>query len=145
MSEYLNPPNGAGKIPKLSGRPGSVKLSLPFPPSINHYWRARGMRRFISKAGVIFRDTVIATVRPDRSLTGRLKVRILAVLPDCRVRDLDNISKPVLDALEYAKVYENDNQIDDLHIVRGPVHSPGSLEIVIEEIEQSAGCVLAGE
>ena len=35
-----------------------VILSLPYPPSVNTYWRANGNRRFISKAGVEFKKAV---------------------------------------------------------------------------------------
>ena len=43
--------------------------------------------------------------------------------------------KAVLDALEHAKIYENDSQIDDLRIVRMPSGKPGKVVISVEEID----------
>jgi crossover junction endodeoxyribonuclease RusA len=36
--------------------------------------------------------------------------------PDRRGRDVDNFHKAILDALEHAEVYHNDNQVRDLRI-----------------------------
>lgn len=58
-------------------------------------------------------------------MTGRLSVEIDAHPPDRRRRDLDNLQKPLLDALEYAGVYEDDSQIDRLVSRRCAVASPG--------------------
>ena len=44
-------------------------------------------------------------------LDGALAVRIKAYPPDKRKRDIDNIQKPLLDAMEKAGVYRNDCQI----------------------------------
>jgi crossover junction endodeoxyribonuclease RusA len=109
---------------------------LPWPPSINHYWKtSRNGGRHISKAGVAFREEVCFDLRGvQTTLTGRLAVHIEAMPPDRRVRDLDNLLKPTLDALEHARVYENDNQIDQLRIDRLPVHKPGRLDITIVEL-----------
>ena len=51
-----------------------------------------------------------------------------------RRRDLDNIQKPVLDALEHAGVYEDDSQIDLLVTRRRPVTKPGRIEIRLDEL-----------
>jgi crossover junction endodeoxyribonuclease RusA len=54
--------------------------------------------------------------------------------PDRRRRDLDNIQKPVLDALEHAAVYEDDSQIDLLITRRREVTSPGRIEVRLSEM-----------
>jgi len=61
-------------------------------------------------------------------------VTIKAIAPDKRRRDLDNMLKAVLDALEHAKVYENDSQIDDLRITRLPPEKPGRIIVTVTEI-----------
>ena len=33
-------------------------LNLPLPPSVNHYWGQHGHRRYVSKAGVEFKEQV---------------------------------------------------------------------------------------
>ena len=55
---------------------------------------------------------------PKAPMDGRISVRVDAAPPDRRVRDLDNISKALLDALTHAGVWRDDSQIDDLRIVR---------------------------
>ncbi len=50
--------------------------------------------------------------------TGRIQIVIWVITPDKKLRDLDNLCKALLDALESAGVFENDSQIDDLNIRR---------------------------
>lgn len=122
-----------------------LTFRLPWPPSINNYWRANGHARFISALGRAFREEVIATIRPREPLLGRLSVHIEATPPTRRKYDLDNLLKPTLDAMEHAGVYLNDNQIDRLRIDRLEVSAPGCLDVTIMELPQSAACVLTGE
>ena len=110
-------------------------MVLPYPPSINHYWRRVGPRTLISREGRAFRRNVCALLggsgRPPR--TGRIALAMDAFPPDRRRRDLDNIQKAVLDALEHADVYADDSQIDLLLTRRrGPVRG-GRLEVRIDE------------
>mgnify|MGYP000985260285 FL=1 len=58
---------------------------------------------------------------------------IYAAPPDRRRRDLDNLLKPLLDALSgYA--YRDDSQIDRLEIVRCRSVEDGSVEVIVEEL-----------
>ena len=113
-------------------------INLPWPPSINHYWRRVGNRTLISKAGRDYRERVIAHVtycHPRlEQYTGRLSVRIMAHAPDRRRRDLDNLPKAILDAVTHAGVWVDDEQIDDLHIVRGEVVTPGFVTVEVGEL-----------
>lgn len=98
-----------------------LDLELPYPPSINHYWRRVGDRTLISRGGRAFRRSVQAALaaRGVRPLAGRLAITIDLHPPDRRRRDLDNALKALLDALEHGGAYGDDAQIDDLHIRRG--------------------------
>ena len=120
----------------------SFEITLPFPPSMNGYWRSIGPGRvIISKRGREHREEVIYACIVERGaitsdpMEGRLAVTIEAIAPDKRRRDLDNMLKAILDSLEHAKVYENDSQIDDLHITRLPPDKPGSVIVTVTEIE----------
>lgn len=104
-------------------------ITLPYPPSINAYWRNVGGRVLISANGRRYRravgDAVLLGIGAGQiaaePLPGRLAVLVEAAPPDRRKRDLDNITKALLDALTHAGVWLDDSQIDDLRIVRrGP-------------------------
>ncbi len=86
--------------------------TLPFPPSVNHYWRSRrGGGRFISKAGRAFRAAVMALPSlPLGAIASRVAVRVDLWAPDRRVRDLDNFAgKALYDALVHAGVLVADD------------------------------------
>lgn len=113
-----------------------ITLTLPWPPSVNAYWRMFQNRMIISKDGREYRQEVLANVpiAARRKLTGRLTVTITAWPPDRRRRDIDNLPKCVLDALAKAGVYEDDSQIDYLAIERGDVCEKGRLDIMVREV-----------
>lgn len=112
-----------------------IELELPWPPSVNHYYRHVGNRVLISKPGRTYRQTVVAMLRPRfrAPLMGRLGVSIRAFPPDRRRRDLDNLQKCLLDSLQHARVYGDDSQIDSLSIVRCDPVPKGLLRVAIEE------------
>ena len=113
-----------------------ISLTLPFPPSVNHYWGQSGKRRFIGKKGVQFREDVMEAmyISGVDALEGRLCVHVNLYPPDKRKRDIDNSMKSLLDACEHAKCYENDSQIDELHIIRKEVVKGGLCNIVIIQL-----------
>lgn len=132
-------------------------LNLPYPPSINHYWRRVGPRTLISREGRTFRKNVCALLRqgfggqallggggPRKPPSGgRIALAMDAFPPDRRRRDLDNLAKPVLDALEHAGIYEDDSQIDLLVTRRREIVPGGCLSVRIDEFPLSR-CPLCG-
>jgi len=109
-------------------------LEMPWPPSANRYWRNVGPRVLISRAGRQYRKqiTELALVcRWPRLGDQRLKVKIVALPPDRRKRDLDNLLKATFDALEAAGIFDNDEQVDDFRVIRGPRVRGGSLQVSI--------------
>jgi crossover junction endodeoxyribonuclease RusA len=107
-----------------------LKFDLPYPPSMNHYWRHVGPRTLISREGRTFRKNVCALLgsgagKPPNE--NRIALAMDAFPPDRRRRDLDNLQKPVLDALEHACVYVDDSQIDLLITQRREVVPDGRL------------------
>ncbi len=97
-----------------------IELELPFPPSVNHYYRRVGYRTLISREGRRFRERVCAHLAASgiRPLSGPLRMVIEVYPPDRRARDIDNLQKGLLDSLEHGGLYRNDSQIDDLRIKR---------------------------
>ncbi len=128
----------------------SVRLQLPWPPSVNHYWihrviAGKGRKPFVSVAigskGKEFRKAVSAYVQGRwpklKPSQRRVAVTIVATMPDKRKRDLDNILKATKDALSHAGFWEDDSQVDDLRVIRGKVQAPGGLDITVTEIPDS--------
>jgi len=98
-----------------------VELTLPWPPSVNGYWRHVGNKVLISADGRKYRETVKAIVTANgakRLPLGRYGVSVTAFSPDNRRRDIDNLLKALLDALEHAGVYSDDSMIDTLLVRR---------------------------
>jgi crossover junction endodeoxyribonuclease RusA len=92
-----------------------MELVLPYPPSVNHYWRHFKGRTLISREGRAYRQQVMTQCRgfggqPPRD--GRLALAMDAFPPDRRRRDLDNIQKSALDSMQHAGIYEDDSLID---------------------------------
>jgi len=112
----------------------AITVELPYPPSVNHYWRRVGARTLISVGGRRFRKRVCAILkdRVDRALSGPVRVQVDVHPPDRRRRDLDNIQKSLLDALEHAGVFLDDSQIVDLHVTRCCIKAGGKVVVRVE-------------
>ena len=115
-------------------------LSLPFPPSMNTYWRTfRGMT-VLSKQGREFKAAVadyVVEYRVPKLVDSKLRVSMVLFPRDKRKIDIDNRIKAVLDALQDAGVFNDDFQVDELSIVRGKTIKGGAIRVLIEQIETS--------
>jgi crossover junction endodeoxyribonuclease RusA len=113
-----------------------LEIMLPWPPSVNTYWRMVNGRMLISKDGRDYRKNVadqIEKQRAQKHFDGPLRLTVEAHRPDNRRRDLDNLLKATLDSLAHAGVYEDDSQIRDLRIYWAQ-NIGGFLWIYIEEM-----------
>ena len=101
-------------------------IELPWPPSVNHYYRRVGHRTLISREGRKYRSEVIAILRDLhlRPLNGELAMTVDAYPPDKRRRDLDNIQKGLWDALQHGGAYRDDSQIKDFECHMREPHRP---------------------
>ena len=117
-----------------------IEIDLPFPPSVNHYYRHVGRRTLISREGRRYRERVTAALAALglRPMAGPLAVEVHVFPPDRRRRDLDNTQKALLDALQHAGVYGDDSQIDRLTIERGPPVPGGRAVVRIEAVGTDA-------
>ena len=100
----------------------TIQLELPYPPSVNSYWRANGHRRYISKEGVAFTNEVSLIVKTQKPKTFGDKQVAISVMIHPRSKrkfDLDNTLKAILDALMKAGMYDDDSQIEYIEIARG--------------------------
>ena len=112
-----------------------VTVTLPWPPTVNTYWRHVGPKVLISWDGREYRATVAKVVlvqlRKLPHFNNRLAVSIAAFPPDARMRDLDNLLKATLDSLQQAGVYDDDSLIDELTILRKQRCKGGQLIVTV--------------
>ena len=115
-----------------------MELTLPFPPSVNHYYRRVGPRTLISREGREYRRAIcglLAGGGPRKPPTGgRIALAMDAFPPDRRRRDLDNLLKCTQDSLAHAGVFEDDSQIDLLIVRRRRPVKGGKAVIRVDEL-----------
>jgi len=125
------------KLGDLIGKnENAITLTLPWPPSVNKYWRTFQGRMIISAEGRSYRKAVAEQVliqRGAKHYTGKLCVVIEAFRPDNRRRDLDNLLKAVLDGCTHAGVWEDDSNIVDLRIYWADTIG-GMLKVKVSEL-----------
>lgn len=112
-----------------------LNLFLPYPPSVNTYWGFKGSQRFLTANARKFKAKVLeAFVLSEHKgfEAHRVSLTIHLYPPDKRVRDIDNIAKPLLDALTQAGVFNDDGQVDRLLIVRKEQQKGGGCRVVID-------------
>lgn len=120
----------------------AVFLTVPWPPTVNTYYRnVRGMMK-ISETGRAYSNQVSVNVRcaqirgeiSRNPLLGRLLVRIDLYQKDKRRRDIDNLFKALLDSITKAGVWGDDEQIDRLSINRHRTTGEAHATIYIERL-----------
>ena len=123
-----------------------MKLTLPFPPSVNSYWRAPSKgplkgRHLVSETGRKFQQAARAAIieqlravpRPSSDLA---EVHIVLYPPDERRRDIDNYNKALFDALTLTGVWEDDSQVKRMLVEWGPVVPKGKVEMTITPLDK---------
>ena len=114
-----------------------VVLYLPWPPTVNNYYKvSRHGQRYLHKRVKEFRDQVceaIAEQCPDLRIDDQVFMEVYLYPPDRRKRDLDNHMKGLLDGITQSGLWEDDSQVDQLHIYRGEIVANGSVRIEIAD------------
>lgn len=129
-----------------------LTLVLPFPPSVNHYWRhvvlplkkkttsgkqAFRVQALISVDGRKYKQAVCREVMAQNAqyrLSARVRLFVALYPPDRRRRDVDNYAKALLDSLTEAGVWADDAQIRDLRLVWGDVLPGGKAVVTIRKM-----------
>lgn len=111
----------------------TLKLELPWPPSVNRYYRTVLGRMLISKEGREYRKAIAELVDVPEFFIGRVAVTVECHAPDKRRRDLDNLCKCLFDSLT-GVVWDDDSQIDDMRVVRAGVMPRGMVRVEIRGI-----------
>ncbi len=124
-----------------------MRLTLPFPPSVNGYWRSTSTGMKISERGRLFRSKAIAAIyeqlrkRPKPIMT-EVVVHVVLFPPTRAKRDLDNFQKALFDCLTHASVWGDDSQIKKMIVEWGPVINGGKAELLITDFVPMAGGVI---
>lgn len=122
------------------------ELYTVYPPSVNNYYVKTQRGIFISQKGNKFRDQLIKDANEQLGgmipLPDRVRLEVVAWVPDLSKRDLDNLLKPIQDAMIHANLLIDDSQIDQTFIYRGAKVPPeGALYIRVSE---AAPCIPKG-
>jgi len=117
-----------------------IELELPFPPSVNHYYRRVGPRTLISREGRAYRDRVAVLLMAlgVRPMHGPIVMQVDVFPPDNRRRDLDNLQKSLWDALQKGGAYHDDSQIVKFAVEKREVVPGGKVIVRIEGRSQDA-------
>lgn len=113
----------------------SCEITLPWPPSVNHYKRAGRITR--TKLGKYYQPKVnteetkrfywevwvriraaMATEGVKSFCRATISVEVYLYPPDKRKRDLDNPIKALLDSMQKGGLYDDDVQIARLLVIR---------------------------
>lgn len=122
-----------------------ITFILPFPPSVNTYWRHVGKKTLISEKGRKFRANAIAAVyeqlrKRPMAVTGDVSVIVKMYPPTKHRRDIDNFLKAPFDALTHANVWKDDEQVKRVDMEWCEVVKGGRFEITIS-LHESANAV----
>ena len=124
--------------------PKPIVLTLPYPPSLNRYWRRVGNRTVLSREARRFRKRVKDAWFVQRFVHYReplgstpVEVKMVVSPPDNRRRDLDNVLKAVFDGIEAAGVIDDDSQVRRLEVEFSGIVTEGQIDVEI--IPYSAG------
>ena len=114
-------------------------LNLPLPPSVNSYRTIFRGRMGISKAGREFKAQIsdyVIEYRVPKLGKARLEMKVVIYPRDRRKQDIDNRIKALWDALGDAGVFDDDEQIDILHIERGEIKKGGGVLVYIDILDK---------
>lgn len=120
----------------------TVSLTLPYPPSANMMWRSTRNQKSLykSSAYVAWINACHAAIpfRLRDEIKGRFTVTISVDRPDRRKRDIDNLTKPILDVLkptpQLKGVIEDDCLADEITIrwTSDEPKKPAQVHVTIE-------------
>jgi crossover junction endodeoxyribonuclease RusA len=91
--------------------------------------RTQEVQKYVQDVGYLI---LHQRIKPLQSK--RLRIDLFVYPPDNKRRDLDNICKAVLDALQHANVFADDFYIQQLYVERCTVRMYGEIEFTLTEL-----------
>lgn len=116
-----------------------MTLELPWPPSINHYWRQnpKGRGVYISGEGKTYLQHVKLLLRQARvePIDGPVSLKVRLHPPNKLRRDLDNSLKVLIDAVAKGGALGDDYQIKHIEATMLGVVQDGHATVEITQME----------
>lgn len=113
----------------------TFQFALPYPPSVNHYWRKWRGKMVISQSGRDYRRDVVNAIETQYQDVVRFDCPVIVLMvmhpPDRRKRDIDNIEKAVYDSLKHCGVIKDDSLIIQQFVVKSNPVTGGRLYLTI--------------
>lgn len=107
----------ASPRPRKPPAPAAVRLTLPYPPSLNRMYRAVNGRSILSREGRAYRGRAHQLVQQTGYVAeGDVAVSLMFYRPR-RCGDLDNCLKATMDALS-GVAYRDDAQVQNIIAAR---------------------------
>jgi len=111
----------------------TIRLTLPYPPSVNNYWKSFRGRVVLGKDGRNFKASVKKIGAGCEPIRGPVKVTVIAYRPRKR-GDLDNILKATLDSL-IGVAFEDDSQVETIVARRLDDKNNPRAEVTVESLD----------
>ena len=119
-----------------------IELTLPYPPSVNKIWRVGKAKVYLNPIAKAYRDQVFwkslaiidKFIVPVFIKNTKVRLEIKMYPPDHKRRDVDNICKSILDALQYTRIIDDDSQIYQLYVEKLEVRKGGEIEVKLLEL-----------
>jgi crossover junction endodeoxyribonuclease RusA len=119
----------------------TIKLTLPYPPSANRYWRNYNGRMVVSDEARVYKELVayewLAQSHGADCLEGNVSLTLKVYRPR-KSGDLSNRIKVLEDALN-GLAYEDDSQVKELHAYRYDDKLNPRVEVEIEAVYPLSG------
>lgn len=95
-----------------------VPIQLQYPPSANSIWRNVDGKTLLSKTYRAWKNQALWDLKFQKpaKVLGPYRLTIIATRPDKRARDLDNLVKPLGDALTPAGIIRDDSDAQSILI-----------------------------
>ena len=111
------------------------KFALPYPPSLNGYWRNFRGRHIISKRGreyvKLVAEKMLEIKLHSEMISANVNFEMTINPPTLRKYDVDNFTKGVFDALTKCNFWIDDDQVQKLTVKKGEKVKGGNVEIIV--------------
>jgi crossover junction endodeoxyribonuclease RusA len=118
-----------------------IRVTLPYPPSANNMFAVVRGRKIKSKRYREWCASAAAGLCAAGRIAGGYRMTASFDRPDRRARDIDNLIKPVSDALKTAGLIEDDSKAQSIAVEWSsdePV-KPAFVRVTLEALAKSKG------